>query len=117
MFFDGAEVGGFDDGGVVIFRKFRGELYFDGDFADHFEFVVHIFFEKEFEALGVYISFLTEAQDIDTGASGDRNKEEVERGGGGGVTTVFFRLVGVDGEAFVEGVHFLAAGEGDFHIH
>jgi len=106
VFFYGAEVGGFDDGGVVFFGEFRGELDFDGDFADHFEFGVHIFFEKEFEALGVDVAFLAEAQDVDAGAGGDGNQEEVEGGGSGGVAAVFFGLVGFDGEAFIEGVYF-----------
>src|SRR5512140_526221 len=92
----------------------RGDL--DRDLVDHLGDLAPFGGHDHAEPLGGDPALLAEGQRIVTGARGERDEKEIERGRGGPVAPIVDRLVGLDGEAFVFDVDPVVLSEDDLQL-
>jgi hypothetical protein len=120
-FFYRALIGNLNESIAILLRKVRRDSNLD-----------HNLFEKHFAVLGFsvfkpldkrdvfsrYFPLFAKTEHINTGTCPDRCEEVIERGRGGAVSSVFWRLVGCNNESVKLGIHSLLSRKRyfDFYV-
>jgi len=120
-FFYRALVGNLDEGVAVLLRKVKRNSDFDDNLFDKRFTILRFPVFKPLDEGDMFsrnFPLFTKTEHINTGTCPDRCEEVIERGRGGAVSSVFWRLVGCNDESVELGIHSFLARKGylDFYV-
>ena len=117
MFFHCARLGRLYHGGPVLFRKSRGQdnLHVHHGYQMGLGITIHGL--ADFNCRRVDTALLAERKHVEAGTGAQRSQKKFEGRRGAVFAAAGQRLIGLMSEAIVCGVHSLAAGKINFHVH
>jgi hypothetical protein len=113
--FDAALVDCPNDGPSTLIGKARRQMKGQPDPTQPMPFDFSFSLKKKLEPFARQLTFLTEAQSIETGAGPHRSQEQIEGSRRQLISARFSRLVSTDMKPVEASIHSDAAGKSDFH--